>query len=205
MTTAFMLEHRLSTLSMNQRIPFLLQALREHDFHTYIHSVNTAVLFLQFAKHLHISSEVRNGLINSILLHDIGKLYISSAILEKETKLTTEEWSELMNHPLYGEVLIKKFLDDCGVDATFASLHHENIDGSGYPYKYTDDQLPLFCKMLRIVDSYEAMTSDRPYSKALTSEEAFKELTALAGTCYDRNLVDRFIHMVKKEQLDPSI
>jgi HD-GYP domain-containing protein (c-di-GMP phosphodiesterase class II) len=199
MIASKLFEHRLSTLPINQRIPFLLEGLRNHDFGTYIHSINTAIAFLRFVRHLDVCPAVSNSLVNSVLLHDIGKIYIAPSILMKQAELTTGEWTELKRHPEYGDFLINNFLEGINVDSSLALLHHENIDGSGYPFQYGSGQLSLFCRMLRIVDSYDAMASERPYAKALTKEEAFQELKTFSGVYYDPQLVDSYINMVSRE------
>ncbi|RKX52514.1 MAG: HD-GYP domain-containing protein, partial [Thermotoga sp.] len=131
------------------------------------------------------------------LLHDIGKVLVSSSILNKPGKLTTEEFDEIRKHPKYGYDILKT--SDALKDiAEIVYAHHERIDGSGYPRGLKGDEIPFEAKIIAVVDSFNAMTSDRPYRPALSVNTAMKELIRGAGRLYEARIVRTFIHMIAK-------
>jgi HD-GYP domain-containing protein (c-di-GMP phosphodiesterase class II) len=129
-------------------------------------------------------------------LHDIGKLAVPDCILQANRRLTPVEWDIIRDHPRRGAELIKhlKFLRDAQPSILY---HHERIDGTGYPSGLTGDQMPLEAKILGVVDSYDAMTSQRAYRSALSHEEAIAELRRCTGTQFDPQVVEAFIRAVQ--------
>ena len=130
------------------------------------------------------------------ILHDIGKIGINDSILNKASKLTVEEYHEIMKHPSIGADIISKvdFLKDITI---IVKHHHERYDGKGYPDGLKGDEIPIEASILMIADSYDAMTSDRPYRKALTPEEAVEELRKNSGTQFHPELVTKFISIIE--------
>lgn len=130
------------------------------------------------------------------ILHDIGKIGINDSILNKASRLTAEEYQEIMKHPSIGADIISKvdFLKDVTV---IVKHHHERYDGKGYPDGLKGDEIPIEASILMIADSYDAMTSDRPYRKALTPEEAVEELRKNSGTQFHPELVTKFISIIE--------
>jgi HD-GYP domain-containing protein (c-di-GMP phosphodiesterase class II) len=109
-----------------------------------------------------------------------------------------EEYEEIKRHSEVGHRIAKSSLDLCPI-ADFILKHHERWDGEGYPLGLKEKQIPLECRLLAIVDAYDAMTSDRPYRKAMTFAKALSELQAGAGTQFDPEMVQKFIEMLKAE------
>jgi HD-GYP domain-containing protein (c-di-GMP phosphodiesterase class II) len=125
------------------------------------------------------------------VLHDLGKLWISDAVLKKQTQLTAEEWEHMKQHPRLGWQML------AGVPAlrkiTEGLLHHhERIDGRGYPQGLVGDEIPLLARIIAVADTFDAMTSDRPYRKALSAQAAFEEILRNRGTQFCEKVVDGF-------------
>lgn len=128
--------------------------------------------------------------------HDIGKIAIPDAVLGKPAALTEEEWEVMRSHCQIGF----RIANAANVFIEISELilmHHEWWDGSGYPLGVKGESIPLECRILAIIDAYDAMTSDRPYRKAMSKEAAINELRTGAGTQFDPNLVDVFIQMIE--------
>lgn len=130
------------------------------------------------------------------ILHDIGKIGINDSILNKASKLTEEEFQEIMRHPSIGAEIISKvdFLKDI---TGIIKHHHERYDGNGYPDGIAGKEIPIEACILTIADSYDAMTSDRPYRKALTNEEALEEIRKCSGKQFHPELAEKFITMME--------
>jgi HD-GYP domain-containing protein (c-di-GMP phosphodiesterase class II) len=131
------------------------------------------------------------------VLHDIGKLGISDAVLLKPSRLESHEWQEIQRHPEIGaRILEHANLRDV---ATWVLSHHERIDGTGYPRSLAGPAIPLEGRILAVADAYEAMTADRPYRDALTKAEARAELRRGAGTQFDPSVVEAFERVLAAE------
>lgn len=163
------------TLMRDPKAYQLLLNLSSHDHYTLQHSVGVATNSIILAKKIGIDDEV--ALIEvgvGALLHDIGKTRVSKEIINKTGKLTEKEWAEMKKHPLFGHEIIKDN-PNIGMRAKLAVLqHHEEINGSGYPLGLSSDQISLFAKIVTLSDIYNAITTDRSYSKAKPPFEAFK-------------------------------
>lgn len=125
-------------------------------------------------------------------LHDVGKIGIDDAILNKPGKLTDEEMSEMKKHSFIGYQLIKSIrgLDDIALPILY---HHERLDGKGYPEGLTKYEIPLSSRIISVVDAYDAMTQDRPYRKAMSKEAAIEEIKRNSGTQFDPEIVEAFL------------
>jgi HD-GYP domain-containing protein (c-di-GMP phosphodiesterase class II) len=178
------------------KITFLLEKLRFHDEATYFHSIRVANILDDFAKDISIDIEERKQIKNSALLHDIGKLVINKSLLQKEGKLNKLEWEELKKHALYGDFIVES-LEIEDVDQSMILHHHENVDGSGYIGGLKENDISFNVRMIRIVDSFEAMTANRTYSEAKSIEEALIELRA-CKQFYDQELVEKFINFIEE-------
>lgn len=133
-------------------------------------------------------SEIERG----ALLHDIGKIGIPQSILRKPGSLTFEEKEIVKNHPLIGYEMIEEF-DFLKKAAQVVLYHHEQYDGSGYPFGLTADETPLEARIFAIIDTFDALTSDRPYREAGSFEKARDEIVRQSGTQFDPLLVDTFL------------
>ena len=123
-------------------------------------------------------------------LHDVGKIRVPLSILNKPAKLTHEEWGIIKKHPLYGrELLDQTFMKEAG---TIVEQHHERSDGSGYPYGLSGNEVLVEASIIAVADTFDAMTTDRPYHKAATQAEALAEIEKYSGIHYPREVVKAF-------------
>jgi HD-GYP domain-containing protein (c-di-GMP phosphodiesterase class II) len=144
------------------------------------------------------------------LLHDIGKIGIPDAVLRKPGKLTADEWVIMKTHPVIGYKVLKniKFLEEA---SQIVLHHHEYFTGNGYPDGLKGEAIPIGSRIFNVADTIDAMTSDRPYRKALTLEIAAVELTRFSGQQFDPAVVDAFqsIDLAKwqyeKDSIDEKI
>jgi HD-GYP domain-containing protein (c-di-GMP phosphodiesterase class II) len=125
------------------------------------------------------------------IFHDIGKLKISEEILNKPAKLSLEEWAIMKSHPANGTEILKN-VDQFRKILPDIKYHHRYYDGSGYPEDSPSHEVPLSAHIIMVADSFDAMTSDRPYRKALTEEAAYEELRRCSGTQFNPKVVDAF-------------
>lgn len=127
-------------------------------------------------------------------LHDLGKVGVSSGVLEKPGSLDKCEWAEVRKHPEIGAHLLASSNQD--EIAEYVLAHHERPDGCGYPHRREDAEIPVEAKVLAVADAYDAMVSDRVYRPALAPHEAAQELRAGAGTQFDDQVVEAFLQAV---------
>lgn len=152
----------------------LFQNLQFHFYEAYAHSSQVAMWSSIIAYQCEMTKEDINRVNLAALLHDIGKLSIPKEILEKDGTLTEEEYAQIKQHSMEGFHLIKDYVPAC---VSFAVLmHHERMDGTGYPYQIKSEQIPEYAKIIMLADAFSAMTVDRVYRPALTWEEALIEL-----------------------------
>jgi HD-GYP domain-containing protein (c-di-GMP phosphodiesterase class II) len=138
---------------------------------TYRHSDRTSLIVLGLANALGADGPAMRDLRRAALLHDIGKLSISNRILDKPAALTRSEFARVCEHPIVTERILSR-VPGCEHLATLAAAHHERLDGSGYPHGLDEQQLTLRMRVLAMADVYEALTSERPYRRALSSDDA---------------------------------
>jgi HD-GYP domain-containing protein (c-di-GMP phosphodiesterase class II) len=153
------------------------------------HSSRVADYARAVATALGADAEGQRRLYRAGLLHDIGKLGVSNRILDKAGSLTTAEWNEVRQHPKYTLSILSP-VSAFGDFAWTAALHHEKLDGSGYPWGLRAPQLDLSARVLAVVDIYDALTSDRPYRPGMSHEEAIRIIGAERGTTLDADVVD---------------
>jgi len=172
-------------------IRMLANAIDEKDPYTRGHSERVAYYSACVAKHLGMSPEEVERVHVSGIIHDVGKIGIEDKILRKAAALTDEEYEIMKQHPTKGEHILEAvpLLKEKAGDGL---MHHENVDGSGYPRGLTGDAIPLFGRIVSVADAFDAMTTDRPYSKAMTFEAAVGRLRFLAGKKFDSACVDAF-------------
>jgi HD-GYP domain-containing protein (c-di-GMP phosphodiesterase class II) len=172
-------------------IRMLANAIDEKDPYTRGHSERVAYYSACVAKHLGMSPEEVERVHVSGIIHDVGKIGIEDKILRKAAALTDEEYEIMKQHPTKGEHILEAvpLLKEKAGDGL---MHHENVDGSGYPKGLTGGEIPLFGRIVSVADAFDAMTTDRPYSKAMTFEAAVARLKFLAGKKFDAACVDAF-------------
>jgi HD-GYP domain-containing protein (c-di-GMP phosphodiesterase class II) len=127
------------------------------------------------------------------LLHDLGKIGTSKRILNKAGKLTGEEFAKIKEHPPLGSIMIMSEIETLQQLVPVIRHHHERFDGKGYPDGLAGEDIPLEARILAVVDSFDAMTHERAYRKALSREEAIAELERGAGTQFDPAVVEAFL------------
>lgn len=175
----------------------LVQTLRESDDETEAHVKRTNSLGQQLARRLNLSDQEKSNLSLLCLLHDIGKVGVPLEILNKPGPLSTEEWQIMKSHTEKGYRIAKSSRELDNI-ADLILYHHESWDGNGYPEGLKGDRIPLLSRIIAIIDTYDAMTSDRVYRKACTEVEAVAELKRCSGTQFDPNLVDEFIEVLQE-------
>jgi len=154
---------------------------------------------------LNYIKDIKNSLRECGNLHDIGKMRIPDTILNKNSKLNDEEFAQIKKHPMIGVEIVLPY------PALHGALpgirhHHEKWDGNGYPDRISGLNIPLQARIIAICDTFDAMTEDRPYRKALTADMAVKELIRCSGTQFDPTLVPAFIYaLAKKGEIDISL
>ena len=126
------------------------------------------------------------------LMHDIGKIGISETILNKPNNLNTNDWVEVKRHPEIGYRILSS-VNEFSQIANYVLEHHEKWDGTGYPKGLKGDEISLQARIIAVADSYDAMTKERTYRKALSKEEAIAELKKCSGTQFDPEVVKVFI------------
>ena len=172
-------------------IRMLANAIDEKDPYTRGHSERVAYYSACVAKHLGMSADEVERVHLSGIIHDVGKIGIEDKILRKAAALTDEEYEIMKQHPTKGEHILDAvpLLKEKAGDGL---MHHENVDGSGYPRGLRAEQIPLFGRIVSVADAFDAMTTDRPYSKAMTFEASVARLRFLAGKKFDPGCVDAF-------------
>lgn len=180
-------------------IKTLLNALRCKDDYTWGHSLRVAYFCISVGKEMGLSADELYELEVSALFHDIGKIGVPDAVLLKPSRLTEEEFLEMKLHPTKSYQILQDFPVFHKM-AINAKHHHERFDGRGYPDGLKGEAIPLFARIILIADTFDAMTSTRPYRKGLPFETAFAELREFAGSQFDANIVEHFISAMTKEQ-----
>lgn len=181
-------------------IKALIVALDERDPYTRGHSERVAMYAQMIAKEMDLSDKQIELLGIAGLLHDIGKMGIEDAILHKPGVLTHKEYEVVKTHP----VKSISILEPIGYMTDILPLirhHHERYDGHGYVNGLRGEEIPLGARILAVADSYEAMTSDRPYRRAMPKERAIRELKAGSGTQFDPRVVKAFLSVLEKGDL----
>jgi HD-GYP domain-containing protein (c-di-GMP phosphodiesterase class II) len=173
-------------------IKMLANAIDEKDPYTRGHSERVAFYSAVIARHLGMSPDEVEKVHLSGIIHDVGKIGIEDKILRKAAALTEEEYEMMKQHPTKGAHILNavpllKQMAGAGL------MHHENVDGSGYPDGLKGDQIPLLGRIVSVADAFDAMTTDRPYSKAMTYDAALARLRFLAGKKFDSKCVEAIV------------
>jgi len=179
----------------NSAIRSILETLTEKYTEERIHSERVGSISKKIGEAMAMRSDEIRLLEVAGTLHDIGKIATPDAILTKPSRLTPEEYDIIKNHTETGYQILKA-ADEYTNLAEYALTHHEHWNGNGYPMKLKGEEIPLFSRIIGIADAYEAMTSNRPYRKAMSMESAIDELKRYAGTQFDPRIVDIFIKQV---------
>ena len=178
----------------------LARAVEAKDSYTKEHILRIANYAERLGRALNLESQEILAIRYGGILHDIGKIGVSEAILRKPGPLTEQEWLEIRKHPIIGESIIQpmRFANKVG---PIVRGHHERWDGKGYPDGLKEKAIPLGARIVALVDSYDAMTTDRPYRKALSVKRACREIEQDAGSKFDPELVPIFLKLLKEGAL----
>ena len=179
----------------------LINALDAREHETQRHSKRVSEYTLIIARELGVPERDLVDIDRGSLLHDIGKIGISDNILLKPAKLTEEEWVEIRKHPGIGYHILKgiDFLEEA---ANLVLQHHERFDGTGYPQGLAGENILLGARVFAVVDTFDAMTSDRPYRKALSYQTARDEIARFSGRQFDPGIVQVFLNIPEWKWLE---
>jgi len=178
----------------------LADAIEKRDPYTGGHTQRVTIYSLIIATYLRLNPLEKKWLKIASVLHDIGKIGIEDHILRKPDQLSPEEFDAIKRHSDIGAEILEHIQQLRGI-VPGVKYHHEQIDGRGYPDGLKGDGIPLLAKIVAVADTYDAMTTDRPYRKALKKEEAFEELKKCSGTQFDSEVVEAFIQAYQKGEI----
>jgi len=178
-------------------VKVLAAAIDARDHYTLGHSTRVAKLSVELGKDIGLPENELEMLEIACLFHDVGKIKIPDSILLKDGKLDASEYREMMRHPEYGAEILSKASSLLKYIPAIRH-HHEWYDGSGYPDGLKGDKIPIPAAIISLADVFDAMTSDRPYRKALSEAEALQTLKQLADQQFEPGLVKKFIKLNKK-------
>jgi HD-GYP domain-containing protein (c-di-GMP phosphodiesterase class II) len=176
----------------------LARAIDAKDSYTHDHADRARHYAKRIAESMHLPNVITRHIEFAALMHDIGKIGIEEAILRKPAKLTPVEFEIMKKHPVIGNNIISPITFLAPV-APMVLYHQECYDGSGYPEGLVGEEIPLGSRIVAVIDSYDAITSDRPYRKALPKDYAISELQKGAGTQFDPGVVTAFVNILKDE------
>ncbi len=171
----------------------LVQALEEKDAYTRGHSARVARYATEIARQLRLDPEVVDTIALGSELHDIGKIGVQESVLYKPGKLTEEEYRHIMEHTVIGARILGPLMRDAPGALAIVRSHHERLDGSGSPDRLAGDAIPLVARVVSVADSFDAMTSARPYRPGLQVQDALRELQDGKGVQFDCAVVDAFL------------
>lgn len=175
-----------------------MMTIGSHDYYTYTHSVDVAVFSIGFANYLKFSHADISNIGNAAIMHDIGKSKIPSEIINKQGKLSDDEFTIMKNHPVYSYDILQYHGETNEDILRPARNHHEKARGNGYPDKLTASQMHTFAKIVAISDIFSALTTQRSYKKAFTSFEALHLIKTQMIEDLDKILLMEFIKFMSK-------
>lgn len=175
----------------------LTKVIEAKDPYTRDHSKQVSRYAVEIAREMGFTEDEVEVMEQTALLHDIGKVGLSDLILHKSTKLTPQEWEAIKRHPQIGEEILEP-LKLLHIEQSMIRHHHERFDGRGYPDGLAGEEIPLYARILAVADSYDAMTSSRPYRAPLTPQEARAELKRGSDTQFDPQVVEAFLKILER-------
>jgi putative nucleotidyltransferase with HDIG domain len=173
-----------------------LSRIKQKDNYTFQHSVSVCALLVSFTRAMEYERDVILEVGIGGLLHDIGKMKVPDAVLNKPGALTASEFTVMQSHAALGRDLLKETRDIPETAILVASQHHERFDGTGYPDKLKDGAISTFGQMAAIVDVYDALTSNRIYHKGMEPTAALKKLFEWSKFHFNEELVQHFIRVI---------
>lgn len=202
LTEVRLLNSRQETIFMGT-INALVTTIEASDTYTHGHSTRVTNYSMALASRVGLPEERLRILKQAAILHDIGKIGIDKSILHKTGRLDENEMNAMRQHPVIATHILRHIEELEEVQAIVAR-HHERFDGKGYPFGIGGNDLPIESRILSVADTFDAMTSHRPYRKGLPLEVTINELAKNAGTQFDPQLVDHFIRLVREGELTKS-
>ncbi|MGH2461371.1 MAG: HD-GYP domain-containing protein [Chloroflexota bacterium] len=183
-----------------ETIRMLAAAVEARDTYTGGHLERVTRYSLAIARDLGWTGERLNEAEMGAILHDIGKIAIRDSILRKDGALSPEEWEHMKTHPVIGAQILRgiSFLDPV---VPYVRHHHERFDGRGYPDRLAGEAIPIGGRLIAVADTFDAMTSTRPYRPALSAEVALAELRTASGSQLDPSVVDAFIRAYRRGEI----
>lgn len=186
----------LSELEQDDVLQNILIDIVANDTYVFTHSLNVGIYSIAIAQELRLNKQLLLPLFKAALLHDVGKIFISKNIINKNSRLTDEEYRQIQRHSEYGF----NYLKQNGISSQSILLpvlqHHERLDGTGYPNRSKDNEIHLFSKIIAVADVFDALSTDRSYRKALTPHESLLILTKDSGTKFDPIIVRAFSNAI---------
>jgi response regulator RpfG family c-di-GMP phosphodiesterase len=182
-------------LGRSQLVNQIAEQLRVFDPDTYRHTAHVTQLTYRFVESTRVSAELVSTIVDAAWVHDIGKVFIGTEVLNRSGPMTTAEWSRMRQHSalaaqlLYSHPSVREL-------APIVRHHHEHYDGQGYPDNLSGSEIPIGSRVIAVADAYDSMTSDRPYRQRLTTSAAIAELGRCAGTQFDPVVVEQFIECI---------
>lgn len=183
----------MASLDANENALACLSHIRSKDEYLLEHSVNVGLLLGVFARSRRMDTDTTRQLVAGGLLHDIGKILVPDEILNKPGKLEPEEWEEMKRHVIYGEQILDVTEGLSDLTRSICALHHERLDGTGYPRGLKGDEISEAGRMSAICDVYDAVTADRVYHKGMAPNEVLRKLVGWSVNHLDKTLVYDFI------------
>ncbi|MGH4050775.1 MAG: bifunctional diguanylate cyclase/phosphohydrolase [Clostridium sp.] len=180
-------------------IKTLISVINAKDKYTYGHVERVVTYSRLLADKLELKGKDKKDLIYGAYMHDIGKINIPKEILNKNMPLTSEEWEIMKQHSINGVEIIKS-VDSLKEIIPLILHHHERYDGNGYPDHLTGENIPYLVRILTVADSFDAMTSSRPYNRRKTYKEAVEELKRCSGIQFDKDIADAFIQVIMESK-----
>lgn len=178
----------------------LASAIDAKDRYTGGHTKRVALFSELIAKHLGMSKEDLEWVRMASNLHDIGKIGVEDKVLKKEAPLEKDEWEHMKQHPEFGYKILAH-IKGLKIVTDGMRYHHERPDGLGYPLGLKGEEIPMIARIISVADTFDAMTSSRPYRKGLSYETAYEEIVKHRGTQFDEKVVDAFVKAFTMERM----
>lgn len=184
----------------SERAMAQLASIMATDYYTYTHSINVCVFVVAMAHQCRVDRADIRELAVGALLHDLGKSRVPKDLLNKTGDLTPDELEVMRKHVEWGEALLAQHTQLSPVVMLPVALHHEKLDGSGYPRGLTGDQIHLFGRITALADCFDAMTTRRSYQRAMTGYEALHRMQTVLRGKFDEHLLEAFIRMLRRPE-----
>lgn len=170
--------------------------IKQKDDYTYHHALASAVWALVFGGHLDLDQDDLKSLATGAMLLDVGKTKLPTALLQKKGRLDEREYEEVKRHVEYGLEILDNTADVDPIVRAIVRTHHERHDGSGYPEGLSGNDIPVFGRIAGVIDTFDAMTTQRPHATAMSTYDVMRHLLDNADTLFQAEIIERFIQVV---------